>query len=852
MTKIITPTAISLTTLRNLSIFVLLVFWLLQFGQPMVTDITSALDRWFLRLGVELRALPTQTAPLTVVHVPDIEYDRWQVDLAGAQGLVDLFEKGGLYNGAGTGPPVVYGLILTYPLSLVRSSAENLLTEIQQLQPALVEAVYPELQKLLVRRAQLVDILNGPQSIVGTEHALPLDWPVVTMPEGRVFQAPRWIDSYLWPDMLAMEGEPLSLGPVRNAVPVLPSDSLSPSLLASYGESVHPGFSLAFIQTALAMREQGAAVGSALEWKPGSGIDLGYERVIATDAAGRIVPLYGNAAGIRATVRQVTLSAALALDDLNGWVLIGRDSSPVLDQVAQQLAALADDAYLHEPMWWSPYSKLVMLGLTVILLLMATFARMLHTAYVWLACLLAVALVNLAGQVYGNFWFPVAWVFVYLSILMLMLAVWRWHRSGFLRLFQRLDSVSLDYAGDLIQENRPQQAFRVLQHCRTSGELLQKLYTLAETQIEKSQPVEAMHILREIRRRRWRYRDVQAKIAALEPLVQRVEAAHVAAAEKGGELPMSGTATGTERVLAKTQLLRPVAPPLRRTLGRYEIQEEIGRGAFGTVYRAFDPHIARQVAIKTLNYVTAASEDRRELKERFFREAQAAGRLSHPHIVHVYDVGEQDQLAYIAMDYARGKPLSAYVQPETLLPIVDVYRIIMNVAEALAFAHSHNVIHRDIKPGNIILNQQPYQLKVTDFGIARITDFAQTSTGEILGSPLYMAPEQLLGKRAGPPADIFSLGVMFYQLASGQLPFNGDNLASLSYDVIHTKQKSVRAVRRELPASATRIINRALQKKPADRYESAADMAEAVRRALNKDFNGALKESSRSRMGDLA
>src|SRR5690606_4093827 len=117
----------------------------------------------------------------------------------------------------------------------------------------------------------------------------------------------------------------------------------------------------------------------------------------------------------------------------------------------------------------------------------------------------------------------------------------------------------------------------------------------------------------------------------------------------------------------------------------------------------------------------------------------------------------------------------------------------MNVAEALAFAHSHNVIHRDIKPGNIILNQQPYQLKVTDFGIARITDFAQTSTGEILGSPFYMAPEQLTGKRAGPQADIFSLGVMFYQLVSGQLPFNGDNLASLSYDVNHTKQKSVRA-----------------------------------------------------------
>lgn len=852
MIKTITPLAISLTTLRNLTVFILLIFGLLQFGQPTAARITSALDRWILRLGVELGSLPAQTAPLTVVHVPDIEYDKWQVDLAGAQGLVDLFEKGGLYNGTGKGPPVFYGLVLTYPLSLVRSSAENLLTEIQQSQPTLLETVYPDVKKLLVRRTQLVDILNGPQSIVGMENALPLDWPVVTMPDRRPFDQPRWFAGLLWPGLLAMDGEQLSLGAVRHAVPILPSDSLSVSLLASYDESVHPGFSLAFIQAAMAMRERGAA-GSGLEWKPGVGVDLGHKRVIATDAAGRIVPLYGNAAGVRATVRQITLSAALALNDLGGWVLIGRDGSPALDQVAQQLAALADDAYLHEPLWWSPYSKLVILGLTIILLLLATFARMSHTAYAWLGCLVATALINLAGHIYGNFWFPVAWIYLYLGVLMFMLVVWRRQRIGFLRLFQRLDSVSLDYAGDLIQEDRPEQAFRVLRHCRTSGELLQKLYTLAETQIEKSQPVEAMHILREIRRRRRRYRDVQAKIAALEPVVQRAEEEQSSAGvETGGELPMAGTAVGKQPVLAKTQLLRAVVSPLRRTLGRYEIQEEIGRGAFGTVYRAFDPHIARQVAIKTLNYVTAESENRRELKERFFREAQAAGRLSHPHIVHVYDVGEQDQLAYIAMDYARGKPLSAYVQPETLLPIVDVYRIIMNVAEALAFAHSHNVIHRDIKPGNIILNQQPYQLKVTDFGIARITDFAQTSTGEILGSPLYMAPEQLLGKRAGPQADIFSLGVMFYQLASGQLPFNGDNLASLSYDVIHTKHKSVRSVRRELPSSATRITNRALQKKPADRYESAADMAEAVRRALNKDFNGALKESSRSRMGDPA
>lgn len=851
MTKPITPTRISLSTLRNLSVFVLLIFWLLQFGQSTAIRATSAIDLWLLRLGVEFRALPVQTAPLTIVHVPDLEYDKWLIDLAGAQGLIELFEKGGLYNGTGKGSTAIYGLVMAYPFSMVRSTAENLLAEIQQSQ-ATLESIYPDLKKLLVRRAQLVDILNGPQTIVGMENALPLDWPVVTVHGRQGSQQSGWLTDYLWPELPGAEGEHLSLGPVKQALPILPSDLLAPALLARQGDTVHPGFSLGFMQAAIAKRDATPRGGTRMEWTSGTGVDLGGRHAIATDAAGRIVPLYGSATGVQAAVRQITLHAALALDELSGWVLIGRDGSPLLNQVAQQLAALADGAYLHEPLWWSPYSKAVLLGMTLILLVVATFSRLLYTGYVWLACVLAASMVNLGGQIYTNYWLPVAWILLYLVVLLAVLFVWRWQRTGFLKLYQQLDSVSLDYAGDLIQEERTEHAFRVLRHCRTSGELLQKLYTLAEARIEKSHPLEAMSILREISSRRRRYRDVEAKIAALRPVVQKI-VEEQAVAETSGVSPETSLADAEEQgVLARTQVLPVAAPRLRRTLGRYEIQEEIGRGAFGTVYRAFDPHIARQVAIKTLNYVTAGAENRTELKERFFREAQAAGRLSHPHIVHVYDVGEQDQLAYIAMDYARGQPLSAYILPDKLLPVVDVYRIIMNVAEALAFAHSHNVIHRDIKPGNIILNQQPYQLKVTDFGIARITDFAQTSTGEILGSPLYMAPEQLTGKRAGPQADIFSLGVMFYQLVSGQLPFHGENLASLSYEVIHAKHKSVRAVRKELPSSATRIINRALQKKPGDRYESAADMAEALRRALSKDFNGALKESSRSRMGDLA
>src|SRR5690606_3690051 len=173
----------------------------------------------------------------------DLEYDKWLVDLAGAQGLIELFENGGLYNGNSKGSSAIYGLVLAYPFSLVRSSAENLLAEVQQSQASL-ESVYPEVKKLLVRRAQLVDILNGPHAIVGMEKALPQDWPILTAQEASRSGRPGWFGKYLWPPISAAQGERRSLGPVRNALPILPSDSLSTALLARHGDTVHPGFTL--------------------------------------------------------------------------------------------------------------------------------------------------------------------------------------------------------------------------------------------------------------------------------------------------------------------------------------------------------------------------------------------------------------------------------------------------------------------------------------------------------------------------------------------------------------------------------------------------------------------------------
>ena len=206
--------------------------------------------------------------------------------------------------------------------------------------------------------------------------------------------------------------------------------------------------------------------------------------------------------------------------------------------------------------------------------------------------------------------------------------------------------------------------------------------------------------------------------------------------------------------------------------------------------------------------------------------------MNHNSIVTVYDVGEEADFAFIAMDYIEGKSLEEFCKIKTLLPVREVYEIAATVAETLDYAHSKKIIHRDIKPSNIMYEPKTHKLKVTDFGIARITDNQLTRTGSFLGSPSYMSPEQMIGSNVGHQADIYALGVSFYQLLTGSLPFKADNIAGLAHDIANKKPIPIREIRPDLPASATRIINKALQKKPGDRYNSGKDMADAIRRGM--------------------
>jgi tRNA A-37 threonylcarbamoyl transferase component Bud32 len=284
-----------------------------------------------------------------------------------------------------------------------------------------------------------------------------------------------------------------------------------------------------------------------------------------------------------------------------------------------------------------------------------------------------------------------------------------------------------------------------------------------------------------------------------------------------------------------TGFARTVADkPRKFSLGRYEIDSELGRGAMGVVYLGHDPSIDRKVAIKTLNYAQFPRENLAEVKERFFREAKAAGNLKHQNIVTIYEMAETEDRAYIAMEYVGGKPLSAYTKKGQLLPVDEVYWIIIHVAEALGYAHEHNIVHRDIKPSNILYDREREEVKVADFGIARITDHASTRTGDVLGSPLYMSPEQIKGERVSGASDIFSLGVTFYQLLTGELPFTGDTMAAITHQIVNGKYSGVNEINPGLPESAQRIIAKALQKNPEKRFGSAYEMSDLLQKYLNK------------------
>ncbi len=269
-------------------------------------------------------------------------------------------------------------------------------------------------------------------------------------------------------------------------------------------------------------------------------------------------------------------------------------------------------------------------------------------------------------------------------------------------------------------------------------------------------------------------------------------------------------------------------------LGRYEVEKELGKGAMGIVYLGKDPKISRVVAIKTMALAQEFEEDELdEVKERFFREAETAGRLNHPNIVTIYDAGEEHDLAYIAMEFLKGHDLARYCKADNLLDLGKVVSIVQRAAEGLDYAHRQNVVHRDIKPANIMYEPVSDTIKITDFGIARITDSSKTKTGMVLGTPSYMSPEQLAGKKVDGRSDLFSLGVMLYQLLSGSLPFKAESMASLMFKITNEEAPDIRTLRADLPPELVAVIEKALKKDVEQRFQTGAEFSNALKAFLN-------------------
>jgi CHASE2 domain-containing sensor protein/predicted Ser/Thr protein kinase len=266
-------------------------------------------------------------------------------------------------------------------------------------------------------------------------------------------------------------------------------------------------------------------------------------------------------------------------------------------------------------------------------------------------------------------------------------------------------------------------------------------------------------------------------------------------------------------------------------LGRYQVEKELGKGAMGVVYLGRDPKIGRTVAIKTLA-LSAEFEgaELNEARERFFREAETAGRLQHPHIVTIFDAGEEQDLAYIAMEFLQGRDLMEHTRPGHLLPVDTVLEIGERVALALDHAHRQEVVHRDIKPANVMYDPATGSVKVTDFGIARITTSSRTKTGMVLGTPSFMSPEQLAGQRVDGRSDLYSLGVMLFQMLTGQLPLRGDSMAALMYQIANQEPARVCDVRPDLPPQLADILSQAMAKSPVQRYQTGAELATELQR----------------------
>ncbi|MFC1840805.1 CHASE2 domain-containing serine/threonine-protein kinase [Thermodesulfobacteriota bacterium] len=356
-------------------------------------------------------------------------------------------------------------------------------------------------------------------------------------------------------------------------------------------------------------------------------------------------------------------------------------------------------------------------------------------------------------------------------------------------------------------------AFEKFRKCDLDNSMKDVIYNLGLDYERKRMVNKAISVYEYIAEKDSNFRDLKTRVPKLRAAIGAV------GGKKGKK---------EERILVVDDL------EIKPTVGRYEIIKEIGQGAMGVVYEANDPKINRHLAIKTIRFSDEFKDEKiREIKIRFFKEAEIAGKLSHPAIVSIYDAGEDYDLTYLAMEYLEGTDLRKFCKKGSLQPLRKVLYIVSEVALALEHAHNMGVIHRDIKPGNIMLLKNG-KVSVTDFGIAKAISSSETKSGVVLGTPNYMSPEQINGKNIDGRSDIFALGVVLFELLAGDVPFHGKNITSLLYQITQAKHPDIRELNPKVPKVCAQIIDKALEKKPKNRFQKGTEMAKYLKATLNK------------------
>jgi eukaryotic-like serine/threonine-protein kinase len=487
------------------------------------------------------------------------------------------------------------------------------------------------------------------------------------------------------------------------------------------------------------------------------------------------------------------------------------------ETIAHITSSILNEQFIVQPHWglWASFGIFVLIALYVIVLLPRLGAAPAAVATLVLFATLLVAEYGLLSG--SSLWIKLVFPAAVLVLGHLALTTKRFLLTEAGKVKADEESAETNRMMGLALQGQGQldMAFDRFRRVPMGDALLGNLYSLALDFERKRQFNKAESVYEHMYAYDPGYKDLKTKLSRAKNLSETVMLGG-SGAHPGGTMLLDGGA---------------VEKPM---LGRYQVEKELGKGAMGVVYLGKDPKIGRVVAIKTMALSQEfAGEELTDARERFFREAETAGRLQHQNIVTIFDAGEEHDLAYIAMEFLKGRDLAEHCKADNLLPVPVVVGIVARVAEALAYAHRQMVVHRDIKPANIMYERESDTVKVTDFGIARITDSSKTKTGLVLGTPSFMSPEQLAGKKVDGRSDLYSLGVMLFQMLTGVLPFRGDSMAELMFKIANEEAPDVCVIRSDLPSELARIVSMMLVKRPELRYQDGDKLAAELKAAIH-------------------